>query len=110
MKKYITAFIFVLAFMKAGAQSQAGADVASRIAQRLKDSLSLTLVEQQAVYAANIKLHNEKMAVRQLFSQPDSLRRHLQLVENTRDSLYKKVISQERFLLYLSKKENIVSY
>ena len=92
---------------QAGAQSPA-ADLSNRIAQRMKDTLQLSDSQKNVVYAINMQLHTQKMSVRQQYTG-DSVRYHIQRIENTRDSLYGAALPPDRYLLYLEKKKNLVS-
>ncbi len=91
------------------AQSTPGEQLAGKIAQKLKDSLSLTTSEQEGVYAVNVQLHNRKMALRQQNLSADALRIQFQRVENTRDSLYQRVLSVDQFQQYRQKKKNLLN-
>jgi hypothetical protein len=91
------------------AQSSPGEQLAGKIAQKLKDSLSLTTTQQEGVYAANMRLHNLKMTLRQQHLSADALRVQFQKVENTRDSLYQRVLTANQFQQYRQKKKNLVN-
>ena len=83
--------------------------LSNHIAQKMKDSLNLTNQQRDSIYAVNIQLSEWKISVRQQYTNPDSLRRHMQIVENRRDSLYRPFLSEEKYQLYLQKKRNLIS-
>jgi hypothetical protein len=91
------------------AQSTPGERLAGKIAQKLKDSLSLTTSQQEGVYAVNMQLLSRKMALRQQNLSADSLRIQFQRVENTRDSLYQREMTADQFQQYRQKKKNLVN-
>lgn len=108
MKLLITIFL-LCCFQLANAQSDPATALANKIAVKMKDSLSLTEQQQQQVYQLNLQLHQSKINVRQQYAGTDSLRLRVQWVENTRDSLYRGVLTTEQYLLYLQKKRNLIN-
>jgi hypothetical protein len=109
MKKVILILSVLLAFQWSNAQTSPANEVAEKIAQKMKDTLALTDAQKGQIFDVNIQLHNQKMLARQHQLVADSLRRQVQRIENTRDSLYNLVLPQEKYLLYLQKKRNLVS-
>lgn len=93
---------------KAKAQDKAS-ELASKIAQRMKDSLSLDETQRAKLYDLNMLLHNRKMSIRQQYAGKDSLSYYMQIVENSRDSLYHGVLTDEKYLLYKSKKRHLIN-
>src|SRR5690242_18526872 len=90
------------------AQPSAAEVLAAKISKRMKDSLSLTDSLASLIYSINIQLHNQKSDAWQQYNYSDSLINiHLQTIENTRDSLYRNVLTEEKYLLYKSKKVNL---
>ncbi|MEO6718921.1 MAG: hypothetical protein ABIN67_01105 [Ferruginibacter sp.] len=57
----------------------------------------------------NLNLHAQKMAVWQEYAGTDSLGIHLQEVEDQRDLLYRAIIPQDKYDIYLQKKMNLVT-
>lgn len=104
----ITAFIIGITVVS-NAQSTPAATVATNIAQKMKDTLGLSDTQKDQLYQINLQLHEAKMARRQQYAGTDSVRIHVQRVENTRDSLYRAVLNEEKYQLYLQKKRNLVS-
>lgn len=83
--------------------------LASKIAGKMKDSLSLSVDQASRVKAINLRLSEEKMQKRQQHKEMSELRQQLQKVENTRDSLYKTILTVQQFQLYKQKKRTLVS-
>jgi ABC-type transport system involved in cytochrome bd biosynthesis fused ATPase/permease subunit len=109
MKRLILSVIVLLAGICAKAQIQTTAsELAEKIAQRMKDSLSLSTEQKNGIYTINMQLHTQKQNYRQQYSNIDSLQYYIQRVESTRDSLYKIIIGQELYLQYKSRKRNLV--
>jgi len=75
----------------------------------MKDSLSLSDAQKKQIYDINMQLNNDKMAARRQYSNPETLRYHLQVVEHGRDSLYHTVLTESQFLMYREKKRNLVN-
>lgn len=103
------ALFFITAVADLKAQSNPAQDISSRIANKMRDTLSLFSAQRDSIYSINIELHNRKQLVRQQYSNMDSLRIKIQAIENTRDSLYRTVLSEEKYLMYRQKKRNLVS-
>jgi hypothetical protein len=109
MKKiFFVAFLVVLGYFSPKAQSVADS-IAHRIANRMKDFLSLNSVQAANLFTVNMSLHNQKLGIRSIYQNGDSVRFHLQRIENTRDSLYSSVLSAQQMLLYQEKKATLIS-
>jgi hypothetical protein len=103
-------FCLILAFVCAYAQAQTPAqNLATKIARKMKDSLALNEEQKNNLYEINMLLHNQKMQVRSLYVVPDSVLHYLQAVENSRDSLYQPVLTEQQYILYKEKKILLVS-
>lgn len=100
--------ILLLGWYAANSQNVAN-EIANKIAQRMKDSLHLNESVKNRIYAINMQLHNQKMAARQQHARQDSLGIYIQRIENTRDSLYHKVLSENQYLIYRQKKRKLVN-
>ncbi len=108
MKQLLLITLFITAAFTAKAQ-HTGEDIAGRIAQRMKDTLSLSDPQRSQVYNINLQLHQQKAAVWQQYgSDTTALRQQLQLRENTRDSLYHGVLTEQQYQLYRQKKLALV--
>lgn len=109
MKYILTILLVSIISFAAKAQNNQATLLADKIAQKMKDSLSLTAQQKSLLYQINMDLHQLKVAMRQQYSSPDSLQVKLQKIENRRDSLYRPVLTEEQFLLYRQKKYNLVN-
>ena len=110
MKNIIISCLFLITIISAKGQTATPAtQLANRIAQKMKDTLTLTVPQKNQIYTVNIGLHNLKMTIRQQYTNPDSLRIKMQRIERGRDSLYHLILSEPKYQLYLQKKRNLVS-
>jgi hypothetical protein len=86
-----------------------GAQLANKLAKKMKDTLDLSSQQRQQIKTINLQLHNQKMALRNQYTGQDSvLRVKTQQVENTRDSLYKPILGTQKYTLYRQKKINLL--
>lgn len=108
MKKIFLVFVFLVTIMGLKAQDAATV-LAGRIAQKMKDSLSLSDAQKTKLYDINILLHRQKTNMRQLYAGSDSMGYYIQKTENKRDSLYRSVLSDDKYRLYKEKKATLVS-
>jgi hypothetical protein len=109
MKRY--SFLIGLFFVTTMAYAQQSQEVAvaDRIAQKMKDSLNLSKQQKEELYAVNLRLHAGKMKLREQYRAWDSLSKKTQRVENTRDSLYRFILTAQQFEAYRLKKRSLVS-
>jgi len=82
---------------------------AKRIAKLVSDSLSLNEGQRQQLYEANIKFQQMNLNKRQQFANSDSLDYYMRGAESKRDSLYRLVLPQSKYQLYLQKKKVFLS-
>jgi hypothetical protein len=109
MKK-IFLFTFCSAlFFLAQAQQSSGENIAQNISRKLTDSLGLSQNQKQQIDALNLQLAYQKAIVWQNYKNADSLRKHLQMIENSRDSLYGNVLTEQQAVLYKQKKRNLIT-
>lgn len=102
--KILLSISLVFASLLCYAQSP-GEQLAERVAKKIKDTLSLTETQRSEIYSINIQLYQQKQEVfLKHKSAADSLKFHIQRIENTRDTLYSTVLSQEKYLIYKQKK------
>lgn len=94
---------------KTSAQSSIQTALAERIAVRLRDSLSLSSAQKDSIYTINMLISNQKNALRSTYQDAETLQFHTQRVEHTRDSLYRPILGEEKYLLYRQKKNNLVN-
>ncbi len=107
MKKiqYNILIIFLLNAFAAHSQTTAAELQAFKIASRMKDSLGISVVQRDSIYAANLSLLSKNLAIWQQYNNSDSLIQvNLQRVENTRDSLYRIVFTEQQYIQYRQKK------
>ena len=83
--------------------------LASKIANKMADSLSLNDGQKQGIFDLNISLYTQKQTVWSHYSNRDSLRVNLQKIEDTRDSLYHTILNDSQYQLYIQKKINIIN-
>jgi 6-pyruvoyl-tetrahydropterin synthase len=108
----IFALIFITAYSAVGQNNPGNPlaeNLAKKIADRMKDSLALTEQQRNSIFDINMQLHNQKMEKRKHYANDPLLGNHLQKVENTRDSLYRAVLPEDKFILYKKKRTNIVN-
>lgn len=86
-----------------------GTQIANNIANKMKDTLGLTISQRNQVFATNMYIHNKKMIIRQQVTNPDSLQQRIQREERKRDSMYQRILPEAKFQLYLQKKRNLIT-
>ena len=84
-------------------------EIANRIAQRMKDTLQLSDTQRVQIYNFNMQLSQQKATMRSQYSNADSIKKKIQLVENSRDGLYQSILSNEKYQLYIEKKKRLVN-
>lgn len=107
--KIIILLLCIFLTVAATAQSDHANQLASKIAQKMKDSLNLTGLQKNAIKDINMNLYELKKTSRLQHRGSDSLRIFLQRIENKRDTLYSAILSQQEYLLYKQKKRNLVN-
>jgi hypothetical protein len=91
------------------AQTDPPHQLASKIAQKMKDSLNLSGAQKEAVKNINLNLSEQKMQARGTSKDRMIVGKSLQTIENKRDSLYKTILTPEQNALYHTKKRNLVT-
>ncbi len=111
MKKTIILILLISCTFFSRAQSGQAEILSEKIAQKMFDSLSLTGDQKKRIYHTNMFLYHQKTNAWKQFENQDSiLRVHIQRIENSRDSLYKRIIADEnKYNLYRQKKRFLVS-
>lgn len=105
MKPIVALLICVICLTKAQAQQNPAEQLAMHISHVMKDSLGLTEPQRAGIFAINMQLYLQKTSARNQFKgAPDSVRVHIQHIENKRDSLYQQVLSNIQFEAYKQKK------
>lgn len=108
MKKIILSFVLTIFLQTVQAQNHPSEVVAARVADKMRDSLSLTLVQRDSVYNVHIYLYRQKKRVFESFAD-DAVGGKLQQVENRRDSLYRPILSPQQYRQYKQKKRMLIS-
>ena len=108
-KTLVIVFIALLYHCQGMAQSNSGEALAGSIAQKMKDSLALTSMQKDSIYAINLRLLEQKTTVRQQYTDSIALQYQLQRVERLRDSLYRPVLGEDKYPLYKIKKRNLLT-
>jgi hypothetical protein len=90
-------------------QSPVSEQIAHKIANKMKDSLGLSDQQCKGIFNINMQLHQQKHDARQQDPGNPSLGSYLQRIENTRDSLYKAILPDDKFILYKQKKRYLIS-
>lgn len=108
MKHFLitTVVLFIMAG-NADAQAPTPAEQSSQIAKRMKDSLSLTEQQRGQIEAATLDIQHSKTTMRQ-FYKSRALDYYLQMAEDNRDSVYKNILSADKYLLFRQKKTQVL--
>ncbi len=109
MKNISIVTILVISTLFVHAQENPAKEIAGKIAQRMKDTLALSDTQKGQVYDINIRLYEQKTAMRNQYAGNTVLNAKIQAVENTRDSLYRVVLTGDQFILYSQKKRTLMS-
>lgn len=109
MKQIILLAVLMLAVLPGKSQTSPAENIANRIADKMKDSLSLTQVQRDSIYSMNMQLHTQKIMLRKQYSNMDSLRIRTQAVEHQRDIMYKSILTPRQFGVYKQKKRMLIS-
>jgi hypothetical protein len=101
--KILLAVLFVVVLASTGnaqtnspVNDQAGIDQALEMAQSLGDSLQLAEWDVRRIHTANIRLLKAKMDVWQNYTNRDSIRFHLQRIEDLRTEYYSEILPAEK--------------
>ena len=109
MKKYIFLSIVVsLSVVFSFGQTSPSEILAQRIANVMKDTLSMNTLQTQKVYNINLLLSSKKTQARTASTDRTIVGSAIQAIERTRDSLYKAELTTIQYQLYLQKKRNII--
>lgn len=108
MKKLILMSLLFIA-CAFGSKSQTANDLSERISSKMADSLGLNSAQKKRILDINYQLQNSKSEVRRNYENPDSISKYTQRIENKRDSLYRGVLTDDKYKLYLQKKKTLVS-
>ncbi len=109
MLKHLIFLTLTFSSINTFAQVSPNEKVTQRITKNLIDSLGLSEKQSIQINDINKQLQEFKMEQWKIYSNRDSLRMAIQRIENTRDSLYKAVISEESFIKYKKKKASLIN-
>lgn len=112
MKKSILLIIIIACFQCSVYSQQNPVDVyANKIANRMKDSLDLETSQRNQLFTISKQLGEQKKAVWTQYPESDtlSIKLNLQRIENSRDSLYRPVLGEQKYSLYLQRKREMLN-
>jgi hypothetical protein len=117
MKKLLTILLIIFSVSRLHAQQGQGqpsdntpaAKLASHIADKMKDSLGLSSQQRAKVFQVNMDLYKQKMGARGKSKDRTTVGKDLQQIEKGRDDLYKPILSEQQYALYLQKKRNLIT-
>ena len=90
-------------------QLSQGDQVSSNLTQKLNDSLQLSSKELILIDSLNKHIQLQKMLQWKELKNRDELRIQLQKIESSRDSLYRLVLTDEKYWLYRQSKSNLIN-
>lgn len=109
MRCILVTIVLVICSLMVKAQKNPAMEIAGKVAQRMTDTLALSDGQRLQVYDINIRLHEQKKAMRSQYAGNAQLTTKIQAVENTRDSLYRAILTQNQFILYKEKKRTLMN-
>lgn len=83
--------------------------LAKHISDKMSDSLRLTIQQRAKIFLINEDLAKQKEKARKKNVDRERIRKEMQLIEEFRDGLYKKILTKQQFTLYKQKKVRLVS-
>jgi hypothetical protein len=110
MRKIASVFLLFILTMTVRAQNSKAENAAAYRTQRMVDSLQLSVTQKKSIYAINLALNNQKIQVKELTKNVNTLRVQLQAIEIQRDSLYMPVLTPAQFNKYQARKATILGY
>ena len=108
MKLFFFLLIMLAASFHANSQSFSSETVATIVAKKMQDTLSINEDQKNGIYNANLLLHSWKMTARQQTSDMEILKTQLQAIENKRDSLYQQILTPGQYQLYKTRKPALI--
>jgi hypothetical protein len=112
MKRFIFLLIIISAMVSwiAAQNSSTSTHLAEKIAQKMADTLQLSSIEKSKILSINLELQRQKLDARTNSNDMAVLTRKIQSIENKRDSLYKTVLSVQKYELYMHKKQSLIGF
>jgi hypothetical protein len=112
MYKILMILFLLTTFFKASFSQSNGQDpatrLANRIADKMRDSLSLSQKQRNDIFVITTQLQDRKKAAMTSGQDRNNIGLALQQIENTRDSLYATVLSAAQIQIYNQKKRNLI--
>lgn len=108
MKRTIYVVIFFLSAIEGFSQANKSEILANQFAETMMDSIRLTKQQTHQILKINIHLSDQKELIRFQTQNVDSLQVRIQKVESMRDSLYKKILDSNQYLIYKEKKRFLI--
>lgn len=111
MKKLlvIATLFFFTVNVHAQKQDTPEAQVAHKMADKMADSLGLTKQQRAKLFSINMEIARKKTEARKKSTDRTVVQKELQKIENSRDSLYKQVLTIEQHSSYLKRKRNVIN-
>ena len=111
--RYLFSVLLILGLFSSAGYAQAPVNYANlyakKVAQRMKDSLSITDQQKNQVYELNMNLFAQKKIIWQTYTSRDSVQVHIQALEDTRDGLYRAILTDSQYALFLQKRHNLLN-
>jgi hypothetical protein len=104
---FLLTTFFKISFSQSNGQDPA-TRVANRIADKMRDSLSLSEKQRNDIFIINTQLQDRKKTAMTSGQDRNNIGLALQQIENTRDSLYSTVLSAAQIQIYNQKKRNLI--
>jgi hypothetical protein len=111
MKKILVLMIlfFGCHFLKAQESNTPAAQLAHHIADKMADTLGLSNQQRAKIFAINMDLHKQKTEARSKSQDRTVVGNELQRIEVSRDAMYKTVLTENQYGVYLQKKRYLVT-
>ena len=108
MKKLFICMVLFIALKATGYAQTTPESQAAEIAQKMKDTLTLSEQQKSQIQTATTAIQNTKLGLRQLYTGR-ALEYYLSMEEKNRDSLYKNILPENKYTLYLEKKSTMLT-
>lgn len=110
MKLFLFVLILLSTSTKSFSQGNPAQQLALKQAKRMQDTLKLTSSERNQIVDANLKIYQWKSKVRLDYNGNfTEIQKQTQIEENKRDSLYRLILTADKFRLYQQKKRILLA-
>ncbi len=106
--KFILTIVFVISITTASGQGQSPVQLANKIADRMKDTLGLTIPQRHHIFTMTLQVQVQKKNNPGHFYHQDTATQRHKDIEKMRDILYRRVLTVAQFDVYRIKKYNII--